>query len=140
MAKPIEIFLSYSPQDHDFAEKLRATLVSGSRMVNVYFQQSQIKAGDSFRDFVIRDKIITSHIFLVILSHASIRLDSVHAAVELALSSGKCEVVPLIISTLAKSDIPLSLSRMQRLDLSTPELYASGVTTLSNLIRSVSQA
>jgi hypothetical protein len=140
MVKPVKIYLSYSPQDADFARKLAADLTTGNRTADVSLDPFVIRVGETLWGSGIRNGIESSQLFLVLLSPASLDSNWVDAEVELAMSSGKPKVIPVVLDARAKSNLPPWLRGIQSVDLSTPELYASGLITLSSLINSVAKS
>jgi hypothetical protein len=131
MAKPLNVFLSYSRQDVEFARKLAADLKAEGHL-DPWLDVTDLNAGDRWEN-KIREAIGSAEVLLVLLSSSSVKSEWVMREAELATSQGKGRVIPVIIDEGAKSAVPGFLNEIQWLDLSTPARYASGLRELSNL-------
>jgi hypothetical protein len=131
MPKPLNVFLSYSRPDVEFARKLAADLAAEGHF-EPWLDVTGIRIGDRWEN-AIRDAIASAELLLVLLSSSSVKSRSVIEEAKLAASSGKGRVIPVIIDERAKFAVPDFLQEIQWLDLSTPERYASGLRELSRL-------
>ena len=121
-------FVSHAHEDRDvakhIAEKLR------SRGVDAWFDQWEIKPGDSLVQKIFEEGLKNCKVFMILLSPASVSSPWVRHELDSAIVqriSGSTRVVPVIV---APCEIPVSLRALLRIDLSTEGVDA----TVSKLV------
>lgn len=105
-------FLSYARSDSEFALKLARELREAG--ANLWVDQFDISAGDRW-DRAVHIALKASPCLLVILSPAAVASENVMDEVSFALDKEK-KIVPVLYRD---CDIPLRLTRVQRLDFTT---------------------
>ena len=105
------VFLSYSHQDHFFAELARIKLAEAG--ISVWVDQGQLRAGDDWRNAI--DKGI-SDCFAVILALSPESASSAFVTYEWASAMGKGK--PIVPIRLSKCDLHPKLEVIQYLDFS----------------------
>lgn len=109
-------FLSYSHEDKVFAETIARALRSNG--IEVWFDEWEIKAGDSLVQKIFAEGLRDCDIFLVVLSEISVRSNWVRHELDAAMVKkieGITRIIPLIKE---KCDIPLPLKALLWVDLS----------------------
>ncbi len=104
-----KIFICYSRQDTEFAEKLVGDL--RSRGVDLFFDQQDIMPGDEW-DTTVEHALDNTPWLLVILSPDSVASQNVMDEVGQALSSKK-KVIPILYRP---CKVPYRIARLQRVD------------------------
>ena len=119
------MFISYSRQDSEFADKLAKDLrIAG---VKVWIDKSDIVYGENW-DIAVEDGLYSCNFFLIILSPVSVESKDVRDELNLAINEGK-HVIPVIYKDCR---IPLRIQRINYIDM-TGE-YTDGLTRLLNAL------
>ena len=142
MTKPISVFLSFSQRDEEFARKLAADLEADGYFKPLLGVTESMNAGERW-ETPTKKTIESSAFFLVLISSASVKSPSVILETQIAMSCGKCKVIPARIENAGIDEIPNSvhfLRELQWIDLHTHDLYASNLASLSTFAGSVAPA
>lgn len=121
LLKRVTIFLSYSRQDHEIAERIRRVFLKHDYSV---WTGSEITSGSTWQN-VIRsaiDEAATRGFVVVLLSPAYLTSEygyyEINYSLELASKSKKSNIIPVIIEPFAHNEVlPLSLPSIQWFDL-----------------------
>lgn len=122
MTEP-KVFISYSHDDVDWVRLFAAALREQS--VNVWLDEWQIHAGDSFRD-AIEAGLRNSDAIVSVLSRANAQRPNVLFELGVALGTGK-RLIPIIPADLESSSLPSELRKRRYLTKGTPDEAAREV-------------
>jgi hypothetical protein len=129
---PPKVFISYSHADREFAEKLAHDLVQSR--INVWWDEWEIKVGDSLIQKIERGITSTSYL-VIVLSTASVESawvqEELRAALTRQLSERKTIALPVLLND---CDIPLFLRDKKYADFRKD--YDFGLKNLSSTISS----
>ena len=128
-----KVFISYSHEDRDFAERLANALHEAGE--DVWWDQWELMPGDSLIAKIFEEGLARSKAFIVVLSPQSIRSKWVREELDVA-TIRKIEGVTRIIPVLrGPVEIPISLRSLLWLDMQ--EDFADGVKRIINAIHGV---
>lgn len=117
------IFLSYSHRDKkwvdEFVQKLQAV------GVNVWFDQKEIRAGDTLRE-ILEEGLRQSHSIIMILSPESISSSNLSFELGAALGMG-IRIIPIVDKDIPPSAIPGPIRHIRYLPMEGPEETARDV-------------
>jgi DNA-binding MarR family transcriptional regulator len=127
------VFISYSHEDKDFAEKLAHALHDAGE--DVWWDQWEMMPGDSLVAKIFEEGLARAKAFIVVLSPESVRSKWVREELDVA-TIRKIEGVTRIIPVLRESvEIPISLRALLWLDMQ--QDFAGGVKRIINTIHGV---
>ncbi len=120
-----KVFISYSHNDsewlREFAEALRKS------NINVWFDEWQVKAGDSLQE-ALEKGMRESDAIIIVVSSANVRSPSVLFELGSALGMRK-QLIPILAQDLESSAIPYSLRSRRYIVKRTPEETAREVAS-----------
>ncbi|MEM6611666.1 MAG: TIR domain-containing protein [Cyanobacteria bacterium P01_C01_bin.72] len=123
----LEVFISYSRVDADFARQLNDTLTEVGKFT--WFDQESIATGADFQQEIYRG-IEQCNNFLFVISPAAIASKYCNAEVEYAHSLNK-RIITVVYQPVAAKDLPPTLAKIQWLDFSQNKLnFAAHFPTL----------
>lgn len=109
-------FLSYSHQDKDFAERIALKLIQSG--IGVWWDEWEIKAGDSIIGKIFREGLAKCDVFLILLSRASVESKWVKDELDSAMIKrikGSTRIIPLFKE---QCEAPPPLQALKWVDLS----------------------
>jgi hypothetical protein len=128
----INVFVSYSSEDRDFADKLVEAI--SKDQTSIFYDKYNINVGDIIPG-KISDAIRNSQFFICMLSPGAIESQWVKAewsaAIMRALSKGDPIIVPLLYK---HCEIPSLLSPMKYIDFTDPGKFEDGINQLRDRI------
>jgi transcriptional regulator with XRE-family HTH domain len=128
-ASSLEVFISYSRADSDFARKLNDALIEMGKLT--WFDQESIASGEDFQQEIYRG-IETSDNFLFIISPQSVNSPYCCSEVEYAQKLNK-RIVTVLHQKVAAKDLDPVLATVQWLDFS--QQGGDFLTSLAQLVR-----
>jgi hypothetical protein len=105
----VKIFVSYSRRDADFAHQLHEYFIGSEH--SVFTDINNIEIGNIWSN-IIEQNISSSDIFVVIVTHASLRSSEVEKEVLQAQRQNKI-IIPCIHRTVSREEIKWNLARFQ---------------------------
>jgi hypothetical protein len=124
---PIQIFISYSRRDVDFATKLFQALEKAG--YEIWLDRMDIRTGSRWDDEIVKG-LNASQIFLVLLSNSSSASQNVKDEIGYAIDHNM-QIVPLLIEP---CEIPFRLRRVQYVDF-TIKRYEEGIKAVLMILR-----
>src|SRR5688572_21060072 len=107
MAPTVLVFLSHSPKDRAFVERILLPFLH-DRGVSTWYSTADIKTADDW-EAGIRSGLKASNYSLVVLSPDAIKSDWVRAEVLWAIRHRKGKVIPVIVAACEPGDLHLQL-------------------------------
>jgi|GEM_PF-7049626 len=130
----MQVFISYSSHDKDFASRLCNDLTLYD--INVWFDDWSIRPGDSITK-AIEGGLRGSQFVLLLLSRAAVESEWVQeelsSSLYSALSSGRPKVIPLLLED---CDVPVMLRHRKNLDFIVSEKYDASLNQLIEVLHS----
>src|SRR3989339_139439 len=135
MTSDKKVFISYSNNDRDFADRLANALMALGQ--DIWFAKWDIQPGDSIISKIFEEGLANAKAFAIILSKESVRSSWVREELNQATMyriENLVRVIPIIKEDV---EIPMALRTLHWVDMRTD--FDSGVRTIFNVLNGVSE-
>lgn len=116
-SRGLRLFFSYQTRDMEFVKQLSQAMVDQN--FEVWLDQENITPGVYWESAISEaiDSVLDYGVFVVFLSRNSLRSQYVHAEIDHAVQQ-RAMILPILLEQINYSDLPISLQKIQYLDVS----------------------